>query len=279
MKKILLVTASMIALSATAASAADLAARPYTKAPPPIVSAVYDWTGFYIGINGGWGQSHDNRSVDGIGSAGSYDSSHQLMTFSGNYRQGSFWLDGDATLGTAQIDTHRNVDLGSVKRVESGNARAVHHAVRLNAGYRLQLGNLRTGPMLGIHIQNGEIGAFTEDNKQSTSMYFGSQKLDSSVLHAGWEAQATLGTVSPYVSISMKQEQKDDARVLRSGVYGTVGEFSVTGSKPDRQWTEWQAGATASLAKGWNAFVQVTGTSGRQGGNGTRYNLGLASTF
>ena len=215
----------------------------------------------------------------GVGSAGSYDSSHQLMTFSGNYRQGSFWLDGDATLGTAQIDTHRNVDLGSVKRVESGNARAVHHAVRLNAGYRLQLGNLRTGPMLGIHIQNGEIGAFTEDNKQSTSMYFGSQKLDSSVLHAGWEAQATLGTVSPYVSISMKQEQKDDARVLRSGVYGTVGEFSVTGSKPDRQWTEWQAGATATLAKGWNAFVQVTGTSGRQGGNGTRYNLGLASTF
>ncbi|PAY05534.1 hypothetical protein CK489_29625 [Bradyrhizobium sp. UFLA03-84] len=73
MKKILLVTASMIALSATAASAADLAARPYTKAPPPMVAAVYDWTGFYIGINGGWGQSHDNRSVDGVGGVGSYD--------------------------------------------------------------------------------------------------------------------------------------------------------------------------------------------------------------
>ena len=39
------------------ASAADLAARPYTKAPPPIVS-VYDWGGFYIGANGGWGSSH-----------------------------------------------------------------------------------------------------------------------------------------------------------------------------------------------------------------------------
>lgn len=215
----------------------------------------------------------------GVGSAGSYDSRHQLMTFSGNYRLGSFWLDGDATLGTARIDTSRNVDLGSVKRVESGNARAVHHAVRLNAGYRLQLGQLRTGPMLGVNIQNGEIGSFTESNKQSTSMHFGTQKLDSTVVHAGWEAQASLGTVSPYLSISMKQEQKDDARVLRSGVYGTVGEFSVTGSKPDSHWIEWQAGATATLGKGLNAFVQVTGTSGRQGGNGTRYNLGLASTF
>lgn len=215
----------------------------------------------------------------GVGSAGSYDSRHQLMTFSGNYRLGSFWLDGDATLGTARIDTSRNVDLGSVKRVESGNARAVHHAVRLNAGYRLQLGQLRTGPMLGVNIQNGEIGSFTESNKQSTSMHLGTQKLDSTVLHAGWEAQASLGTVSPYLSISMKQEQKDDARALRSGVYGTVGEFSVSGSKPDSHWTEWQAGATATLGKGLNAFVQVTGTSGHQGGNGTRYNLGLASTF
>jgi len=43
---------------AAPASAADLAARPYTKAPPAPVIAVYDWTGFYIGINGGGGSSH-----------------------------------------------------------------------------------------------------------------------------------------------------------------------------------------------------------------------------
>jgi outer membrane immunogenic protein len=40
------------------ASAADLAARPYTKAPPAPVVAIYDWTGFYIGINGGGGSAH-----------------------------------------------------------------------------------------------------------------------------------------------------------------------------------------------------------------------------
>jgi outer membrane immunogenic protein len=43
-----------------AASAADLAARTYPKAPPaPYVSPVYDWTGFYIGINGGWGNANN----------------------------------------------------------------------------------------------------------------------------------------------------------------------------------------------------------------------------
>src|SRR5262249_41983004 len=44
---------------AAPASAADLAAKPYVKAPPPMVAPVYDWTGFYIGGNGGWAQSRN----------------------------------------------------------------------------------------------------------------------------------------------------------------------------------------------------------------------------
>jgi outer membrane immunogenic protein len=59
MKKFWLASVGLVALGMAApASAADLAARPYTKAPPAPVVAVYDWTGFYIGINGGGGSSH-----------------------------------------------------------------------------------------------------------------------------------------------------------------------------------------------------------------------------
>src|SRR5882672_6285823 len=57
MKKFLLATVGLVALGMAApASAADLAARPYTKAPP-MVAAIYDWSGFYVGANGGWGSS------------------------------------------------------------------------------------------------------------------------------------------------------------------------------------------------------------------------------
>lgn len=51
MKKVLLASACLFALAAPA-SAADLAARPYTKAPVAVAS-VYNWTGFYLGIVGG----------------------------------------------------------------------------------------------------------------------------------------------------------------------------------------------------------------------------------
>jgi hypothetical protein len=73
-KTLLLVTASLIALSAAApASAADLAARPYTKAPPPMVAAIFDWTGFYIGINGGGGFSHNCWDLVAGGREGCHD--------------------------------------------------------------------------------------------------------------------------------------------------------------------------------------------------------------
>jgi len=71
MKKFWLTSVGLVALGMAApASAADLAARPYTKAPPAPVVAVYDWTGFYIGANGGWGQSHS--CVDFVTAAGTF---------------------------------------------------------------------------------------------------------------------------------------------------------------------------------------------------------------
>ncbi|MGY8637961.1 outer membrane beta-barrel protein [Bradyrhizobium sp. 14AA] len=69
MNKILIGAIGAMALSLSApASAADMAARPYTKAPAPMVATIYDWSGFYIGINGGGGTSH--KCWDFVGAAG-----------------------------------------------------------------------------------------------------------------------------------------------------------------------------------------------------------------
>jgi outer membrane immunogenic protein len=57
MKKLFL-SAMGLAAMVTSASAADLAVRPYTKAPPPVAVTAYNWSGFYIGLNGGGGSGH-----------------------------------------------------------------------------------------------------------------------------------------------------------------------------------------------------------------------------
>ena len=95
MKKVLLVTASLIALGAAApAMAADLAARPYTKAPP-MIAAVYDWSGFYIGANGGWGSSHNTWDFVGGFSEGSHDATGGVAGGQIGYRwQTGTWVFG-----------------------------------------------------------------------------------------------------------------------------------------------------------------------------------------
>jgi outer membrane immunogenic protein len=65
MKKYLLAI-GVLAAGALPASAADLAARPYTKAPPPVVAAIYDWSGFYLGINGGGGWNRSCWDIAGF---------------------------------------------------------------------------------------------------------------------------------------------------------------------------------------------------------------------
>lgn len=55
MKKFLISTALAFSMAAPAL-AADMA----VKAPPPApLPVIYNWSGFYIGANGGWGESHN----------------------------------------------------------------------------------------------------------------------------------------------------------------------------------------------------------------------------
>src|SRR6478752_415177 len=104
MKKFLLGTVGLVALGMAAgpASAADLAARPVYKAPP-MVAPVYDWTGFYIGLNGGGGSSHkcwDINNIDGVGpiipvAEGCHDATGGLAGGQIGYRwQAANWVFG-----------------------------------------------------------------------------------------------------------------------------------------------------------------------------------------
>ena len=84
MKNFLMGTVALIALGASVpAMAADLAARPYTKAPAYVAAPIYNWTGFYIGghVGGAFGGNNGFAGVasnnnDGVfmgGVQGGYD--------------------------------------------------------------------------------------------------------------------------------------------------------------------------------------------------------------
>ncbi|MBV8791253.1 MAG: porin family protein [Pseudolabrys sp.] len=98
MKKLLLATASVMALATVSAHAADIARRPMPAKAPEYVAPIYNWTGFYVGINGGggWGRSD---SAAPFATAGSFNTSGGMVggTVGYNWQMGTFvWgLEGD----------------------------------------------------------------------------------------------------------------------------------------------------------------------------------------
>jgi len=98
MKKVLQVGMAWLALGAAPALTADLAARPYAKAPA-MVAAIYDWSGFYLGLNAGGGSAHNcwTKTTPTIPTAaeGCHDATGGLVGGQIGYRwQAGTWVFG-----------------------------------------------------------------------------------------------------------------------------------------------------------------------------------------
>jgi len=101
MKKIIQTstTAAAALLLTSFAQAADLPQKAYVPAPV-MMAAMYDWSGFYIGANGGWGSSHkcwDAFDAAGVflGSEGCHDATGGTVGGQIGYRwQTAGWVFG-----------------------------------------------------------------------------------------------------------------------------------------------------------------------------------------
>jgi outer membrane immunogenic protein len=101
LKKTFLTTVGLVALGIAPALAADLPARTYTKAPA-MVAPVYDWSGFYVGLNGGGASSHDCYTITSVAgtaiipnSEGCHDATGGVVGGQAGYRwQSASWVFG-----------------------------------------------------------------------------------------------------------------------------------------------------------------------------------------
>ncbi len=105
MKRFLRGAIGLVAMGMVApAIAADLPAQTYSKAPV-MIPAAYDWSGVYLGVNGGWGT--ENRCFDSITAAGTFVAADGCHNTSGavaggqiGYRfQSGSWVYGLELLG------------------------------------------------------------------------------------------------------------------------------------------------------------------------------------
>src|SRR5690348_5341502 len=117
-KKILLTTTALIALGIAPAAAADLAARPYTKAPPMAV-AINNWGGFYIGAMGGYAQENSDGlgTLSGGFAGGTAGYNWQMGNVVLGIEADAAWADVGATVGIVGLASASSTirDMGTVR--------------------------------------------------------------------------------------------------------------------------------------------------------------------
>jgi outer membrane immunogenic protein len=67
MQRVVMIAAGLVAGFAATANAADLPARaPAQYTAPPPIALIYNWGGFYVGINGGGASSHNCYTITNV---------------------------------------------------------------------------------------------------------------------------------------------------------------------------------------------------------------------
>jgi outer membrane immunogenic protein len=118
-KKILLTTTALIALGIAPAAAADLAARPYTKAPAAAI-AINNWSGFYLGAMGGYAQENSSGigTLSGGFAGGTAGYNWQMGNIVLGLEADAAWADVGATIGVfgglASVSSNIR-DMGTVR--------------------------------------------------------------------------------------------------------------------------------------------------------------------
>ena len=165
-KKILLTTTGLIALGMAPAIAADLAARPYTKAPAAAI-AINNWTGFYIGAMGGYASQNDGGNPltqKGGFAGGTVGYNWQMGNLVLGIEADAAWADISDTVGATGIATFgSNIeDMGTVRG--------------------------RIGYAVDQVLFYGTGGFAWADNKVTTTL--GALSASDSQVHIGWTAGA-----------------------------------------------------------------------------------------
>jgi outer membrane immunogenic protein len=215
MKRVLIggaIAASLFA--APGASAADLPARVYTKAPV-MVDPVYSWTGFYVGINGGysWGRASETAPI-GAPFPGSFTARQDVNGgFGGgqigyNWQVDPRWLLGlEADIQGSGERGRSNDNLGSIRIGRFGLTASTANSVDFPwfATFRGRAG-LLADPSLLLYVTGGlAVGEvkFTTQPTATVQVFDGdapigapiaavSPALSDSQTRVGWTAGAGL---------------------------------------------------------------------------------------
>jgi outer membrane lipase/esterase len=213
---------------------------------------------------------------------------YKLQDISGlgymTYHAGGGYVGGYADFGQSNFkDIERRIDIGAMRRTETGKADGSHLGAGLNGGWWFDFDNLRTGPFANLEWQTVKINGYSESGNDSTAMWFGRQQRDALVATLGWRLQGhwDVGNtvLSPYAELAWNRDNKADPRMVRAGLNSMNGAFALTGFTPDKNWGTAELGLSAKLTPSMTSWIGYNGRFSDTSQKYNSFNMGFKVMF
>jgi outer membrane lipase/esterase len=152
------------------------------------------------------------------------------------------------------------------------------------AGYLVDVGSIRIGPIAGLDYTHAGIHAYTETGDRLLTMMVGQQSVDNLIGDLGFELRSPFAwggnLYSPFVNVTAQKEFLGGGRVVTT-TQVTTPLLPVLTPVPDndRIYGQVAAGVAASLGGAVSASLNAATTFARQGGNDCSASLGIKATF
>lgn len=215
---------------------------------------------------------HTNTGV--VGGTGGYTMQDITALAYITYHSGGAYLGAYGEAGHSHFtDVDRIIQIGPMKRTESGNTGGSHGGLGFTGGWWFGEKTLQYGPYANVEWHDIGVSGYQESGNDSTAMWFANQERKALISTLGWRVQGQFqisnATLKPYVELSWNHDSKADPSQVTAGLTSMSGSFTLTGYVPDKTWGAASLGVTTQLTPTVSSWV---GYTGRFSDSSQRYN-------
>ena len=200
--------------------------------------------GVILGVAFTGGSQRQNFSTGGY-----FDQVDEAPSLYAAYKVGSVWGEAVATYDSFQDKIARQVPLGIFTDDNSANTSGYSLALALRGGDDFKLGQVTTGPVVGVVLQQVHLDGFTETGGSgATALSFAGQTRDSYVSQLGWRVLTDIGKWQPFVEAKWNHDWANkDNTVTASLTSVTAPSYTMDAAPVASNWATTSLGTSYKL--------------------------------
>ncbi|WP_374352821.1 autotransporter domain-containing protein [Chitinimonas sp.] len=204
-----------------------------------------------------------DHSTDFANNAGGFDATNNLFSLFGRWESGPWTVGADVNMGSTRFkNIHRNIQLGALSRVETGDTTGTLVGLRAKASYGFNVGVLTIAPTVSLAFRETKVGGYREAAGDASSMRYEKQRVDSVQVGAGVKLDADMGRAKPFFSAMVYGNSKDRDRIVTAGVIGQSSSFDTAVKGSDSSNGVINAGVRVEISKMVSGLLSYTYTGG-----------------